>query len=233
MRKFLHFQKDKQNSESPNQRIYSGVERTKSDFFFVFPLTVILSAFLLFPVFGSNEAFLHPSNSDYDARLYPIVFSLPLSFFAFLLFRNKHLHLRTWFCSGLIIASLSLTVFRIYSDFWFLKYRREFSESISRFQGFVLWDEVRNSVSFKVRERTEMQSWKMVSMSLMYPAKQKIQTVITGVSADCTERLDKEGNIHKNNLKNRLICERERFPFENFLRNRFFDLKKISPEYSP
>lgn len=148
-------------------------------------LKIIFSVLILFGI----TAFILPFHqlfkvfqltNEEEARVWTPVAALPLSLLIWWLFEKRKLKWEKPFLLSCIIAVVSLTGWRIGSDYQFYQFQKRFSKQLSFCRGFVEGEE-----AFKNREEKFQHlfkvfnwSWKYMSSSLIYPRRTNIQAIV-------------------------------------------------------
>lgn len=118
--------------------------------------------------------------NEEEARVWASVIVLPLSFLIWWLFEKGTFNWEKSFLSACIIVVLSLTGWRVGSDYQFYKFQKQFSKQLSFCRGFVDWNEVAEYNEEKYQHLFKLFNWgwKYMSSSIIYPRHLNVQAVI-------------------------------------------------------
>ena len=149
--------------------------RYLKSFFYAIILCSAITAVTPFHDFFHGVFSIGRENS---ARVWVACIALPLSLLLWLLFENNQFKLQKPFLLSLLFAIISLTFWRVGSDYRFYQYQTQFSEKISNCKGLISWNEVKNK-SFNPSFLKNFHRWYSVShASIFYPRSYSIKTLI-------------------------------------------------------
>ena len=135
---------------------------------------LILPFYELFDVFKLTD--------EKEARVWISCIALPSSLLIWWLFENNKIQLRPSFFIACGIVLISLTGWRVGSDYQFYQFQRQFSDRLSHCKGIVEWSEVTKAEQKKIFNPglfdTFNQGFKYTSSSLIYPRRLNIIAVI-------------------------------------------------------
>jgi len=137
--------------------------------------SAVLPFYELFAVFNlTNEE---------EARVWVVCIALPLTLLIWWLFENNKLQLKKSFFLAFSFIAISLTGWRIGSDYQFYQYQNQFSKEILKCKGIVDWNEIFKNNRMQYLSNSSLfrlfnLSWKYMSSSLIYPRKKQINIII-------------------------------------------------------
>ena len=170
---------------------FSNKIKNKFQFALFIYFVVVLFAVIFIP-FSWYYQFLFVGN--YDSRVWPPVFSLPLNLLIWWFYKNKILNFKHFkvFILSCFIVCITFTIYTVKSDLQFYKHQKQFSEQLQKCQGVLSWPVVKKSFkTIKNYEKLEHHSWKITASSLIYPRFQNIKAVL--LNTNCMNVCRKEG----------------------------------------
>ena len=147
---------------------------------FTFLILFGVIAFIL-PFYESFGVF--KLTEEEEARVWVVCIALPLTLIIWWLFENNKLQIQKSFISACAISIISLTGWRVGSDYQFYQFQKEFSKGHSYCKGIVEWNEVfqnrksQNLFSSKLFKPFN-KSFKYMSSSMIYPRNLKINAIV-------------------------------------------------------
>ena len=194
---------------------------------------LILPFYNLFEIFKLTE--------EEEIRTWITCMALPLSFLIWWLFEKGNLKVQRSFLVACIFSAISLTGWRLGSDYQFYQFQKQFSHKTLNCKGFVFWssvkvddyqydldyDHVKDQSFYPQFLKVFNHGWKFSSSSLIYPRKFEVNAIVRSVQGhvDCyrdvemTARCEINLSYQKNNR------------FFNFDKTIDYDKKNISVCY--
>ena len=201
------------------------IKKNKSYCFLGLFLLALFLQFIFSVSLSPNSLF------SYHTRTYPPVISLPFSLFVWLIYEEK---LKNWKPSNLFLiicffGFLSLTFYRIQSNFEFYNHRKSVSKYLSNCQGVLNYSKY--EVYYNNNKDTD---WNILSKSLLYPKKRNINAIIKNDL--CHNELPERKNLNQKQIKE--ACDNMNLGFPKKLtepdfklETRFFNFKPIYEAY--
>lgn len=164
------------------QFIAKKYHRLSLKIFFSFIVLFGITAFIL-PFHQLFKVF--QLTNEEEARVWSPVAALPLSLLIWWLFEKRKLKWEKSFFLSCIIAVISLTGWRIGSDYQFYQFQKRFSKQLSVCRGFVDGEKAFKNKEAKFQHLFKVFNWrwKYMSSSLIYPRLTNIQTIVKSTNS--------------------------------------------------
>lgn len=112
--------------------------------------------------------------TEEEARVWAVCIALPGSFLLWWLFETKKLQWKKSFLMASIVASISLTFWRVGSDYQFYRYQKQFADKLKNFKGLISWQDFRDDNL----DREFIYPFHWISYSLLFPKKNFIKALV-------------------------------------------------------
>ena len=193
----------------------------------LFLLVVSFLITVLLPFSLYNQFFFI---KDHSARSWPPVLSLPLGLLLWWIYEKKALRFKNSkiFLFSCLIFLITSVVYRVKQDLHFYNHQKQFSEKLEKCKGIIKWSSVKSHFySIENYKFLEEQLWKISAVSLIFPAKRNIYSIIIDDKCidNCLERIE-------STKKCATFCQHVSFNiphslFDSSLNNRFFNFQSL------
>lgn len=139
-------------------------------------LSIIHPFYELFDVFKLT--------TEEEARVWVACIALPCSFLLWWLFETGKLKWRQSFLIASLVAAISLTTWRVGSDYQFYRYQKQFSNKLENFKGLISWQDFKDDHL----EKEFIKPFYLVPYSLLFPKKNSITALVVSDKKLYTEQ---------------------------------------------
>lgn len=135
----------------------------------------LISTCMLSVIYPFYELFgIFKLTTEEEARVWASCIALPSSFLLWWLFEKEKLKWKKSLFIATLIAAISLTIWRVGSDYRFYRYQKQFSNKLENFKGLVSWQDFKDDNM----NRNLIYPFHWVSYSLLFPKKNSITALV-------------------------------------------------------